>query len=253
VHRLLELPELDALRYDWKRLAHELERALETPSIRPLTMRRSTRCLGCWNAWLLWRPRVDARAFLGRELRQLGRHIVRLQYDALAGKARRTPMVYATFKDVRSASVCAQCYLDADAQRWRTHYAPEPRDAVWSINTTSEVRIKVQRLLVHLLLVVIVLFWSIPVQSALALANLERLSHLPGLGDVLRWLTGLHPTVKALIEGLLPVLVLLVLYAIIVPALRALSRLEFFMVRFILPVSMHCESEHVCRLVALQD
>lgn len=95
----------------------------------------------------------------------------------------------------------------------------------------SQWRIRLQRALVHGIAFLLVVFWSVPLGLALALANLGSLARIPGLGGLLDWLLGLHSWVKSFLEGLLPALVLLLAYSIIVPVLRALSAREYFLSR----------------------
>jgi hypothetical protein len=78
----------------------------------------------------------------------------------------------------------------------------------------------------NVILVVLIIFWSIPMNAALSLANISNLSSVPGLGPLLLWVVGLDSFIKGYIEGLIPALMILIFYRLIVPILRLMTRFE---------------------------
>jgi hypothetical protein len=81
------------------------------------------------------------------------------------------------------------------------------------------------------IVVALIIFWSIPLQAALALSNLESIGKIPGVGGVVEWLAGLNSFVRGIIEGILPAVVVIIFYSLLVPVLKSIARFECEMSR----------------------
>jgi hypothetical protein len=76
----------------------------------------------------------------------------------------------------------------------------------------------------------LVIFWTIPIQFALGLANLTNLAKIPGI-SFLVGLFSINAAIKGFIEGLLPSLVVIAFFELVVPLLRLITRGEYVRVQ----------------------
>lgn len=87
-----------------------------------------------------------------------------------------------------AAAVCAQTQQSRDRTKWITEWAPEPRDVYWNNLAIRYMLLNSRRLVVTALVVVLVIFFLIPVGAVQVLANLEQLiKYMPFLEPLSRW------------------------------------------------------------------
>jgi len=113
--------------------------------------------------------------------------------------------------------------------RWQIFPAPDPTEIYWANHTPNVGSCYRQTLycIGILLSFVLVIFWIIPVTFATGLANLQTIASLPGLG----WLStfvGANATVKSIIEGFLPQLIIIIFFILLVPIIELIVR-KFFL------------------------
>jgi len=168
---------------------------------------------------------VDARDYIDRRVKYYENKMIQLQAEAPHKKTK--PLAYVTFTDVKTARLCQRSILDISPHRWNTHPAEEPRDIYWSMGVPSHFLKMAAKVIIVIAVIALIIFMSIPLQAALALANLQSIGQIPGVGNLLVTLISINSFVKGIIEGLLPVLVIIIFYALIVPFLRFMSRREF--------------------------
>ena len=118
--------------------------------------------------------------------------------------------VFAVFTDARAATVAAQAAVGRDAFSYRLRPAPEPANVYWpNVGRLSHEQRAHARWVGTIVTLCICLFFMIPVAFAQSLATLSNLTRML---PVLKPAVKLQP-VKAIIEGVLPGIVLLVFLA----------------------------------------
>eukprot|EP00897_Mesotaenium_endlicherianum_P000463 jgi/Mesen1/10417/ME000818S09896 len=162
--------------------------------------------------WGLWGPRVDSITFFEKQLEDLN------QKD----KKAIMPAAFVSFRTRWGAAVAAQTQQTSNSATWRTDWAPEPRDVVWSNLPIKYVELSGRRALVTAAVFGLVFFYMIPVSFVQSLADLSSLQ------KTLPWLKPLTDAkiVKGFLQGFLPGLALKLFLLVLPAVLRALSTLE---------------------------
>lgn len=85
------------------------------------------------------------------------------------------PAAFVSFKTRWAAAVCSQTKQAKDSSTWLTEWAPEPRDVFWSNLPIPYLQLNSRRLISLVLLVVMIVFFLIPVTFVQSLANLDKI------------------------------------------------------------------------------
>lgn len=92
------------------------------------------------------------------------------------------PAAFVSFDTRWGAAVCAQTVQSKDSSIWLTDWAPEPRDVYWANLPIPYHRLNSRRLGMQVLVVVLIIFFMVPVSFVQGFANLQQLErNLPFL------------------------------------------------------------------------
>eukprot|EP00963_Diacronema_lutheri_P000173 scaffold6_cov330-Pavlova_lutheri.AAC.25 len=147
---------------------------------------------------------------------------MRAELEKLQLEALNQPVAAAvvTFKSRKTAVLAGQSLHASDGNLWLASPAEEPTAMVWANLSTKKARRYWMSKAVTGLLILLVLFWMIPVffvASLTTLSNLEK--WLPFIKDLPEWFRGF-------LQGFLPGLALLLFNLLLLPICRFLTFLE---------------------------
>ena len=168
--------------------------------------------------------RVDSIQAYEAQLEEVSARLAAARAAVLRGAA--TPdaparsAAYVTFATARDAAIAAQVQLSRDPFTWRLAPAPPPADVVWANAGRMPPLLRQAATYVTLAATyALVVFYMIPIAAISALSTLSNLvSLLPFLKPVVE-----VDAVRALLEGLLPGLALIIFLAVLPGVLRALA------------------------------
>ena len=117
---------------------------------------------------------------------------------------------FVTFKSRRTQADAAQLpVLSAEHPRMKVIPAPELRDIVWNNMSASTDRTEYVSLVTSIMYYVGLIFWSV------ILAFIAAISNLSNLEPVLPFLKSLDPSTHAILQGLFPVIVMVIFLALV--------------------------------------
>ncbi|KAI4095163.1 MAG: hypothetical protein L6R37_007122 [Teloschistes peruensis] len=168
--------------------------------------------------------KVDTINWCRSELERLIPQIDALQADYRAGKAEFIPSVFVEFFTQSEAQSAYQRLSHHHA----LHMAPRfigvnPDEVIWEnlkINWASRV---VRNIVCITLIILLIVFWSIPVGFVGILSNIKALIRL---APFLNFLNKIPPQIFGIIQGLLPSVLLAVLMALLPVILRLMAKLS---------------------------
>ncbi|RIA85335.1 hypothetical protein C1645_782146 [Glomus cerebriforme] len=161
------------------------------------------------------------------------------EYDKLVEAGRRgahssAPIGFVTFENIASAQLAAQVLIHPEPFECYTELAPEPRDIYWYNMTIQRRELFIRNLIVNILIVLLVFFWSGPISVFASLLS------LPALKKIFPWLEHLAETnefVKGLIQGTLPTLAVSIFNIVLPKIMIGLTILQGFNARSIIELS----------------
>lgn len=101
----------------------------------------------------------------------------------------------------------------------KVHPAPDLNDVEWNNLRMRLKELSIRLIVICTILVLLYLFWSIPVAFVSSISNLENLAKIPGLNFLVA-LTKYNATLKGFIQSFLPSLALIIFMAIFPLILR---------------------------------
>jgi hypothetical protein len=133
---------------------------------------------------------------------------------------------FVTFDCVASAMGAAQTLLVANRKKMLTVVAPAPGDIMWGWfhQDTSEVLLR--HVAAYLCLLVLFVFWSVPVTFLSAFMNLETIERVGVAKRVLDWILTYQPLMREFLAQTLPTLVLSLFLIVLPYLLKALLTLR---------------------------
>lgn len=132
------------------------------------------------------------------------------------------PWAFVTFRTYSAATIAQQVHHSSQLGRLDASIAPEPRDLIWSSAHLSQGKVRRRKIIVKLLLILLCLFWVIPVTLVAMLLSPESLrGSIPWVGD----LCARSPAFEALIDQVQP-LALLALMSALPPIVKYLTLSE---------------------------
>ncbi|CAG8434972.1 7713_t:CDS:10 [Ambispora gerdemannii] len=145
----------------------------------------------------------------GKKVDKIEYYTRKLQYyDNLVEQGRHgrylpTSVGFVTFEDFSSAQLAAQTLIHPEPSHCNTTLAPEPRDVYWENINFRERELVVRNVIVNIILIFLVFFWSGPISVFASLLSLDTLKKVfPWLAD----LADKNEILKGLIQGSLPTL-----------------------------------------------
>ncbi|MBA0795499.1 hypothetical protein Gohar_006358 [Gossypium harknessii] len=170
----------------------------------------------------LWGTKVDAIDHYTSQIQKLNeeeaveRERVKKDPDAVV------PAAFVSFKSRWAAAVCAQTQLCRNPTLWLTEWAPEPRDVYWDNFAIPYFELTIRRLIIAVALFFLIFFFMIPIAFVQSLANIEGIQKVfPFLKPLIR-----IESVKSVIQGFLPGIVLKIFLAVLPQILMTMSKIE---------------------------
>lgn len=111
----------------------------------------------------------------------------------------------------------------------------DPKDVVWSNMNRKPALNKVLKIVSVTLTVLLIIFWSPLTVFVTGIANV---SNLCSTVSFLGWLCNLPTPVNGIIQGILPPLVLIILFALVPPLFRAMAKLQGTPLRSLIELSL---------------
>jgi hypothetical protein len=139
--------------------------------------------------------------------------------DTMVGRT-LTSTGFVTFTDLVTVTCAVRAPLSHEAGVLSVQMAPDSRDLEWNNAHVNKAWSDGRQWTASSLLGIGAILWSIPVTAIQALANLDSLSTLPGMGWVSQVATG---SFAAFLNGYLPVLALIGLIAALPPFFHAVA------------------------------
>jgi hypothetical protein len=172
----------------------------------------------------LWGPRVDSLETHAARLEVVEARLAAARAALLTGRsaadAPGRSAAFVSFATPRDAAVAAQVLLSRDPFTWRLVPAPPPADVFWP--NSGRLPPLLSQAITYITLAAtyaLVIFYMIPIAAVSALSTLSNLSRLlPFLKPLVK-----PPAVRALLEGLLPGLALIIFMALLPAIIRALA------------------------------
>ncbi|PXF47306.1 CSC1-like protein ERD4 [Gracilariopsis chorda] len=155
------------------------------------------------------KPKEDALEYWENEERE--QKVALVELDAAATS---TPSAILILSNKRAASVLAQANMATSATSWNVAEVGEPKNINWKAFSVPSYQTEIRSLAVAAFVAVFTLFWTIPAAAISALFSLQTLKEVDGF----KWTGKIEETsesLAALIEGLLPVIVMSVLISLI--------------------------------------
>jgi len=168
---------------------------------------------------------VDSIDYYEKKLQALDEKIIEEQsFDMELGSTG-----FVTFSSVTVAMLAAQALHESNPFKMKIKLAPEMQDINWGNLTLKRYHRWTRFVIIVAILVVLFLFWTIPVAFIQAFSNLDALSQISGLSflvNVIEW----SSFVSGLVEGFLPTLALVVFMSLLPWLLRTiLSERRYFL------------------------
>ena len=167
--------------------------------------------------------KVDTINWCRSELERLIPKIQSLQESYRAGNAKFIPSVFVEFHSQSEAQSAYQSLTHHHALHMAPRYiGVNPEEVIWKnlkINWASRV---MRNILTIAFVVLLVVFWSIPVGFVGILSNIKSLI---GFAPWLSWLNDIPTAIFGIVQGLLPTILLAVLMILLPIILRLMAKL----------------------------
>ncbi|CAG8560444.1 5210_t:CDS:2 [Paraglomus brasilianum] len=179
-----------------------------------------------WPGYLTTDNRVRSIDHFLKEFNHLDRRIAELRAKNITeGPYRPTSTGFVTFKLHTTAAMAAQSIACSRPHTLTTKMAPEPRDILWD-NLTKRFNNQMARyLVVNLFVWALTIFWLFPILAILTLTSIDSLSkRISILGPFLE----ASPLIKALLQNVLPTVLVSIFMGILPWILMEISKREAF-------------------------
>ncbi|CAH9085256.1 unnamed protein product [Cuscuta epithymum] len=157
---------------------------------------------------------------LEKMLQELGCKIWHVRHTMMI-QEKELPVAFVTFRSRWGAVIAAQSQQHANPLMWITEMAPEPRDVLWGNVAIPYKRLPLYEIGILVAVVVLTLFFAIPVAAVQGIAKYERLRKWFPPVKTLELIPGL----KSVVTGYLPSAILNGFIYVIPFAMIGLSRL----------------------------
>jgi len=167
--------------------------------------------------------KVDAIDHNHAELERLNQLIQQKQTQMLSKRAPTLPSGFVTFYSAKTAVAALHYVYDTTPYSMEVKVAPELRDVYWPALRFTQQERSIRTFIVSVVTALLIVFWMVPVGFIMGVANLR------GLAGKWSWLSGINDipnVILGFIEGYLPVLVLLVFFALLPKILLAFSKAQ---------------------------
>ena len=156
-----------------------------------------------------------------RRIKDLDESIIMEQkrYFEGASKPRMSHVGFVTFNSTLNAMLCQQALHNKNPNAIIVKPAPDPRDLRWNSIVLRKEEKHIRRVVTAVVLLLLFIFWSIPVTFISAFTNLETLSKVQWLDSLVRAVSK-NALVYNWLEGFLPSLSLVIFMAILPYLLR---------------------------------
>ncbi|XP_024516363.1 CSC1-like protein At1g62320 isoform X1 [Selaginella moellendorffii] len=166
--------------------------------------------------------KLDAMKFYTSEIERLVGEAATEKERIFSDEKAKLPVAFVTFDSRWGAAVCAQTQQTKDPTKWLAEWAPEPRDVYWRNLAIPYMELYFRKIAITAAVVVLILFFMIPVTFVQSLANIE---------DIERTVKFLRPVIerkfiKSILQGFLPGLALKIFLLILPSVLMILSKVE---------------------------
>ncbi|KAF6159093.1 hypothetical protein GIB67_032710 [Kingdonia uniflora] len=170
----------------------------------------------------LWGDKVDSIDFYTAEIDKLSKEIAAERENIPSNPKFIMPAAFVSFKTRWAAAVCAQTQQSRNPTLWLTEWAPEPRDVYWNSLAIPFVSLTIRRLIIAVAFFFLTFFFMIPITFVQTLANIE------GIEKAAPWLKPVIEVkfIKALIQGVLPGIVLKIFLIFLPTILMLMSKIE---------------------------
>ncbi|KAG8389378.1 hypothetical protein BUALT_Bualt02G0223000 [Buddleja alternifolia] len=172
--------------------------------------------------WGLWGKSVDAIDYYTEENEKIIEEEAAEREKVMSDPKAIVPAAFVSFKSRWAAAVCAQTQQTSNPTLWLTEWAPEPDDVYWDNLAIPFVELTVKRLLMAVAFFFLTFFFMIPIAFVQSLASID------GIQKVLPFLKPLiqKESVKSVIQGFLPGIVLKIFLALVPTILMTISKIE---------------------------
>lgn len=182
----------------------------ESPETRP----------GICGCLMCHKPKVDALEYWTREQDRLAGDIIELGSSEEGCAA-----AIVLFTNKRATALLAQANIATDATSWVVERAPHPEGVNWKAFTVPGYQVELRTLAIFVSIFFFTLFWSIPAVAISGLFSIQGLVDSPAF----KWadfVLTLNPALVALIDSVLPAVVMSVLISLIPIFFRFLVSFE---------------------------
>lgn len=180
----------------------------ETKGESPETRPGFCGCLMCH------KPKVDALEYWKGEQNRLASDIIEL-----GSTEKHCPSAIVLFSNKRAAALLTQANIATSATNWSVERAPHPEGVNWPAFAVPGYQAEVRAFLVFVFVILFTTFWTIPAAFIAGLFSIQGMVD----NDAFSWasfLLDLSPAVTALIDSVLPAVVMSVLISLIPPLFR---------------------------------
>ncbi|GJQ14698.1 hypothetical protein GpartN1_g7007.t1 [Galdieria partita] len=133
---------------------------------------------------------------------------------ALKDSNANTLAFFVIFFHKSQAAFARQTCLFEKTTQWVISSAPDPKGIHWDAFSWSLRSCWLRKCLSIASILVLIIFWTIPVTFVSSLANINTLSHVKAL-TWLSFITKISPSVVAFLDGILPAVILVVLFSLV--------------------------------------
>ncbi|KAK9055792.1 hypothetical protein SSX86_026877 [Deinandra increscens subsp. villosa] len=182
-------------------------------------IRRPTTKTGFWG---LWGKKIDAINYYTEEIEKLSKQEIVERERVIGDPEAVVPAAFVSFRSRWGAAVCAQTQQTRNPTRWLTTWAPEPRDVYWNNLAIPFVELNVRRFATAVAMFGLIFCFIVPITIVQTLANIESINkYLPFLKPLID-----RGSLKALIQGFLPGIVLKIFLLVLPMILMEISKIE---------------------------
>eukprot|EP00871_Galdieria_phlegrea_P001536 jgi/Galph1/2383/GphlegSOOS_G1032.1 len=163
--------------------------------------------------------KVDALEYWNTLIEQKNLEFLQEREEAIESHCKQINACFVIFHDKSLAAFARQTCLWEETNQWLTLPAEDPKAIQWKAFTLSRRTMLVRRIFAIVAIVLLILFWSIPVTFVSGLANIRTLSQVKGF----HWLSftnNVSPTIVAFLDGMLPAIILVVFMSLVPVIIR---------------------------------
>lgn len=198
--------------------ARKNREAAEWLSVNKLSGDRPQSRVGFCGVMRCWESKVDTIEHWEKEQDRL---ISELAEES--AKAKNAPCAVVIFKNKRAASLLMQANMAVDATEYNVAPMSEPNAIHWKAFAIPGYQAEIRRVAVLIFVIALTLFWSIPAAFLAGLISLDKAAEqFAFLKPVINW----SPSIKAVVQGTLPAVILAVIVSLIPVVIRLVVSLE---------------------------